>query len=232
MKRVSKSIALILVIIMLCHSVYSVPFTRTDDGAVFSWHRNSANKIALTFDDGPHPRYTSEILDILDEYDIKATFFVVGENAGKYPELISREINCGHEIGNHTYSHANLKSSKTASIINELSKTQEVIYEVEEYRTKLLRPPEGKYSTELKRVASKYDYKIVLWTVDTRDWAHTPVSDICNNVIKNVKSGDIILFHDFISGDSPTPAALRLIIPKLLDMGFTFVTVSELIGSN
>lgn len=232
MKIAFRCLCAVIIARLITLSISSAPFMRSDDDAVCSWHKNSGNKIALTFDDGPHPKYTTEILDILDEYGISATFFVVGTNAGEYPELIEREINSGHEIGNHTYTHADLKTSLRAEIINELSKTQEVIYEAREYRTRLLRPPEGKYSDELKRIAGKFDYRIVLWTVDTRDWAHTPSDEIYENVVTNVKSGDIILFHDFISGESPTPEALRMIIPKLLDDGFSFVTVSELIGSN
>lgn len=230
--RIKKIVAMILfVACTVTQKCAAAPFTRTDDGAVCSWHGNSSNKIALTFDDGPHPRYTEEILDILDEFNVKATFFVVGENAEQYPSLISREINSGHEIGNHTYSHVNLRSAPATVILNELSKTQETIYESEEYRPKLVRPPEGKFAGELKKIAGSFDYKIVLWTVDTRDWALTPVSQICDNVKANVKSGDIILFHDYIVGESPTPEALRKLIPELLDTGFTFVTVSELLGS-
>ena len=100
-----------------------------------------------------------------------------------------------------------------------------------EMRTKLIRPPEGKYSADLRMAADRLDYKIVLWTVDTRDWAHTNPKEIYQNVTNNVKSGDIILFHDFIAGDSPTPESLNTVIPALLKKGFTFVTVSELINS-
>ena len=220
--------------VFLCHSaafVYSVPFTRSEDGAVFSWHPNKKNKIAITFDDGPHKVYTPEILDILEEFGIKATFFVVGSCARENGEILRRAVSEGHEIANHTYTHKDLKSSPQSVIVNEILSTENAVYELCEMRTKLIRPPEGKYSEALRQVADRLDYKIVLWTVDTRDWAHTPSEQIAYHVLKNVKCGDIVLFHDFIAGNSPTPEALRIIIPELLDKGFSFVSVSELISS-
>ena len=186
-------------------------------------------KIALTFDDGPHPVHTPEILDILAEYGIKATFFVIGENATWYGDLVKTEYESGHEIGNHTYSHhMNLKKLSYDGICAEIENAENVIYENIEYRTKLLRPPGGIYSDTLLRAAADNDYNIICWSVDTRDWAHTPTDEIVKNVLSSVKEGDIILFHDYVSGESPTPAALKQIIPTLLDEGYNFVTVSEL----
>ncbi len=211
--------------------VKATPFTRDNDDSVYSWHRNSDNKIALTFDDGPSSKYTEKILSILDEYNIKATFFVVGANAKEYPDIIKKEIACGHELANHTYSHANLRSLKFDIAKEELCKTERTIAEICNYRTRLIRPPGGKYSDGIKTLAESLDYKLVLWSIDTRDWAHSSVESICKNVLNNVVSGDIILFHDYIPHESPTPEALRIIIPTLIERGFSFVTVSELIGS-
>ena len=162
--------------------------------------QSSKKNIALTFDDGPHPVHTPEILDILAEYGIKATFFVIGENATWYGDLVKTEYESGHEIGNHTYSHhMNLKKLSYDGICAEIENAENVIYE-----------------------------NIECWSVDTRDWAHTPTDEIVKNVLSSVKEGDIILFHDYVSGESPTPAALKQIIPTLLDEGYNFVTVSEL----
>ena len=191
--------------------------------------QSSKKNIALTFDDGPHPVHTPEILDILAEYGIKATFFVIGENATWYGDLVKTEYESGHEIGNHTYSHhMNLKKLSYDGICAEIENAENVIYENIEYRTKLLRPPGGIYSDTLLRAAADNDYNIICWSVDTRDWAHTPTDEIVKNVLSSVKEGDIILFHDYVSGESPTPAALKQIIPILLDEGYNFVTVSEL----
>lgn len=198
---------------------------------VFSWHSNR-KKIALTFDDGPHPIHTPEILDILSEYGIHATFFIIGENAEWNEELLRRELKEGHEIGNHTYSHMNLKKLSYDDMKKEIEEAEKAIYETLEYRTKLLRPPGGNFGSDLCRAASELDYTVVCWSVDTLDWAHTPSDKIVENVLSNTKEGDIILFHDFVSGDSPTPDALKKIIPALIDEGYTFVTVSELINSN
>lgn len=199
--------------------------------AVYSSHENSGKKIALTFDDGPHQRYTAEILDILADEKVPATFFVVGSNAKKYPDLIKREISEGHEIGNHTDSHMFLKKQPRRVIDREIIDAETALYEISDYRPKLLRPPGGLYDRVVCAAAQEYDYTMILWTVDTRDWAHTPSERIVQSVIDTVKSGDIILMHDYIVGESPTPAALREIIPRLKKKGFSFVTVSELINS-
>lgn len=209
----------------------SLFFVRTKASDIIYSCQSSKKNIALTFDDGPHPVHTPEILDILAEYGIKATFFVIGENATWYGDLVKTEYENGHEIGNHTYSHhMNLKKLSYDGICGEIEDAEEAIYENIEYRTKLLRPPGGIYSDTLLRAAADNDYTIICWSVDTRDWAHTPTDEIVKNVMSSVKEGDIILFHDYVSGNSPTPDALRQLIPALLDEGYNFVTVSELIA--
>lgn len=197
---------------------------------VYSHRTNDKMMIALTFDDGPHPKYTPEILDILKEYEIHATFFAVGENAEYYPEVIKRCQNEGHEIANHTYSHRDLSKDSFEDICREVRDTENVIYENLESRTKLLRPPGGSYGKNVIKAATELDYTLVLWTVDTRDWAHTPADKITKKVLDNIKPGDIVLMHDFIGKNSPTPEALREIVPALLEKGYKFVTVSELLG--
>ncbi len=197
---------------------------------IYSWHSNEKN-IALTFDDGPHPRYTPEILEILNEYGIRATFFVIGVNLRNYKGIVEMEYVAGHEIGNHTYSHKNLKKLPYTGICEEICMAESAIYENLEYRTKLLRPPGGMVGEDVCRVAREQDYTIVCWSIDTLDWAHTPSEQIAENILASVKGGDIILFHDYVSGGSPTPEALRIIIPELISRGYNFVTVSELINS-
>lgn len=193
-------------------------------------HENAGMKIALTFDDGPHPVYTPQILDILAEFGVKATFFVIGENAEYYPEIIERIVREGHEIGNHTYRHFHLKDLSPSQIKREIELCEKTIYEICEYRTKLFRPPEGYLSDAVCRLAEREDYSVILWSVDTHDWAHKLAGEIFENVKKRTRAGDIILMHDYIV-KSTTPDALRLIIPYLIDEGNVFSTVSELIGS-
>lgn len=191
---------------------------------------NAENCIALTFDDGPHPQYTEEILAILEEYGVKATFFTIGENVTQYPEVLEKILEQGHEVGNHTFSHPHLQKKGSAALTEELERTERLLMEKGVGGTKLFRPPEGVCSDAVCETARKMGYAIILWTVDTKDWRHTPSQQIADAVTAEVKSGDIILFHDYVTKPSPTPAALRRIIPTLLDKGYRFVTVSELIG--
>ncbi len=216
--------------IIISAAVFIMPIKAAASDVIYSCQSNNKN-IALTFDDGPHPIHTPEILEILAEYDVKATFFVIGVNLSWCGELIKTEYENGHEIGNHTYSHyMNLKKLSYTEIAKEIDDTEDAIYELIGQKTKILRPPGGIYSDTLTRVSSDKGYDIICWSVDTRDWAHTPVDEIVKNVLSNVKDGDIILFHDFVAGKSPTPDALREIIPALVDEGYNFVTVSELIA--
>ena len=191
---------------------------------VYHCRENEEMKIALTFDDGPHPILTPKILDILGKYQIKATFFIVGENAKNYPDVVERILSEGHEIGNHTFTHDKINSG-------EIEACEKAIYELTDYKTKLFRPPQGYISQSVKDASADLGYDIILWNIDTRDWAHTPAHQICENVIDNITTGSIILMHDYISYHSPTPEALEQMIPQIIELGYQFVLVSELIGT-
>lgn len=190
----------------------------------------SKKYVALTFDDGPHFKYTAQILHILSENNVCATFFVVGENAEKYPELVKAEYDTGHEIGNHTYSHKRLGALDCKAMLDEIKKADEVIFSITGEYPRLFRPPEGKTDKDLEAGVFQADKRLVLWSVDTRDWAHTPKDKIIDNIKRNVKDGSIILFHDYIAEDSPTPDVLKSIIPYLKSEGYEFLTVSELLS--
>lgn len=218
-------------IIIFLISIFIIPISSEEADSVYFCHNNEKKLIALTFDDGPHYKYTAEILDILSENNAKATFFVVGSLAERYPELILRELAEGHEIGNHTWSHPKMSKLTPEQLNTEIIKTERVLNEIADYRPKLFRPPEGSYKKGVDAVAKKNDYSVIIWTVDTRDWAHTPVDKIVQEVLDNTVSGSIILCHDFIGRDSPTPDAIRKFIPALQAEGYEFVTVSELINS-
>ena len=185
-------------------------------------------RIALTFDDGPHPEYTAQILDILAEYGIHATFFVIGENVDLYPDMLQRTVSEGHEIGNHTQTHP-LKNLSREQMEKELSDCETTIGEWIDCRPRIFRPPGGIISETVTAIAEDHRYRVILWSIDTRDWAHTPVGQITKTVLDNVGAGDIILMHDGIKCNSPTPQALRVLIPALLERGYCFVTVSELL---
>ncbi len=227
MKWIKQSIA-----ILLAFSLFSFYACSEEEFSnVYHAHSNSGMKIALTFDDGPHPRLTPKILDILKKYQVHATFFIVGQNAELYPYLVERILAEGHEIGNHTYSHGKVAGSSFGQMKKEFEACESAIYEIADYKTKLLRPPEGFLDSKIKSISRQMDYNIILWNIDTMDWAHRSPEDICQNVSDNISQGSIILMHDYIGYHSPTPEALALFIPVLLERGYQFAVVSDLIGS-
>ena len=196
---------------------------------VFRSNRAAHGKVALTFDDGPHPRYTHAILEVLREYGVSATFFVIGVNVENYPEAFCEIVQSGCEIGNHTYSHKNVTAMSKEEIGRELDMTEAAIMKHTDKRPTLFRPPQGAYDVGAEEIAVVRGYDIILWSIDTLDWAHTSADDMAKKVISSVSDGDIILMHDYTSGGAHTCEALEIIIPRLIEMGYELVTVSELI---
>ena len=180
-------------------------------------------KVAITFDDGPHPEYTPRLLDGLKERGVKATFFVTGENANANPEIIKRMSEEGHLIGNHTYSHIELTSSNRETYKQELIKTNAVIKEITGKDTIYVRPPYGLWD---KRFETELNMFPVLWTVDPCDWCCNSDSCITQRVMKDVKDGSIILLHDYY--DTSVKAALE-VVDELKKQGYSFVTVDEML---
>ena len=221
-----KAAAFLLAVTVICGSL--APTARAEVKAI-GGRANDDMKIALTFDDGPHPRITPKILDILAEYGIKATFFEVGENIELYPDVSRRVVAEGHEIGNHTYTHPHLAKTDYCSLLDEVSRCEKTITEITGVKPSLFRPPEGVIDGKVRKVAENSGYSLIVWTVDTRDWAKTSADAIVKNVLGNINSGDIILMHDYTSGNCHTIEALRRMIPALRDMGYEFVTVGELL---
>ena len=187
-------------------------------------------QIALTFDDGPHPILTPQILSILAQYGVPATFFMVGQNIRNYPDVARAVIKAGHEVGNHTFSHPHIGNLGEAAIFEEIGKCEDALEELCEYRPHLLRTPQGALTPSLERCLLDDDYILILWSLDTRDWEHKSTAHLTRTVLENVQAGDIILMHDFIGHNSKTPEALEKIIPVLLSQGYEFVTVSALLG--
>ncbi len=202
-----------------------MPFPLSADGIRHG--KEELPRIALTFDDGPHPYQTDKILALLEKYGVKATFFVVGENVSYYTDVFLREVEAGHEIGNHTYHHTVLASCTENQIKEELETTTGLIEELTGKKPTLFRPPEG--NCDSIEQARKSGYTVVLWSVDTRDWAKTPTDEIVKNVESSVKNGSILLFHDYTSKSAHTLEALEILIPRLMEKGYEFVTVSELL---
>ena len=228
-----KRLFLAILSTVVCTSILISPIRATpQSNLVFSKSSKQEKKVALTFDDGPHPRYTHEILEILAEYDVPATFFVIGINASRYPEALTELARSGCEIGNHTYSHNTLRYASREQIEREISECQNEIRSKTGITPTLFRPPEGRFNQYLEAIALEMDYRIILWSIDTKDWAHTPADVIVKDVLQQLGNGDIILMHDYTSGENSTCRALRALIPAILAKGYEFVTVSELINGD
>ena len=179
--------------------------------------------LALTFDDGPYPKVTSHILDILEKNDVCATFFVLGSRVSGREELLLRMESLGCEIGNHTYSHADLTRLSAAQIADEIDKTNAEFQRVLGHGAAVVRPPYGHYNASVRKCVG---YPLVLWTVDTNDWKPRDVAELTDAVVDAAAEGSVILMHD---QQSSTAEAMDAIIPALVAKGFRFVTVSELI---
>lgn len=181
----------------------------------------SKKMIALTFDDGPNYN-TSKIIDVLNKYDIRATFFVLGSRAINNKDILKKMADSGMEIGNHTYNHLLLTKYDENKIRSEIEDTSEVIYSATKKRPKLLRPSYGSVNNKIKKVANM---PIIIWDIDTLDWKYHNSKRITSRVVNKVRDGDIILMHDIYSASLN---ALSNIIPILQDNGYEFVTIDEL----
>lgn len=183
--------------------------------------------VAITFDDGPHPVFTPQVLEILEEHGVPATFFVVGRNAKRHPDLIRAMHSRGHCIGNHTYSHVRLTGVGNGSLKDEIDKTREIIFQEIGIHTKLFRPPFGALdSKSLSELASRR-LEVILWSVDSRDWSTHRISEIRANVERGSHWGAIILMHDV---HPQTVEALPRIIEFLKEKGYGFATVPQLLS--
>lgn len=180
-------------------------------------------KIAITFDDGPHPSYTSQLLDGLKERGIHATFFVTGEHAEANPEIIKRMQEEGHLIGNHTYSHIQLTERNREIFREELIRTNEIIEEITGEEVQYVRPPYGSWDKSFEKELNMFP---VLWNVDPLDWCSKNVACITKKIVSKTEENDIILMHDYY--ETSVTAALCA-IDELMEEGYTFVTVEEIL---
>ena len=184
-------------------------------------HENK--KIALTFDDGPHPVYTPMLLDGLKKRGVRASFFILGQGAECYPEVIARMEEEGHLIGNHTYSHMQYSSRRELEFGEELIKTNEIVKDITGQDVMFVRPPYGSWN---KKYETQLNMFPVLWSVDPLDWTTTNVTKIVKAVVSKAGENDIILLHDCYAS---TVTATFEIIDILQKEGYEFVTVDELL---
>ncbi len=180
-------------------------------------------KIALTFDDGPAPDYTEELLEGLKERGVKATFFLLGKQVESYPEVVEKIAADGHLIGTHSYEHVNLSSLCDEAAIEQVDKTNTAIYEITGKYPEYIRPPFGCWKCNLDYETTMIE---VLWDIDPLDWKTNNSDVIAKRVTSKVQENDIILLHD--ASDSSVKAAFK-IIDELEGEGYEFVTVDELV---
>lgn len=182
-------------------------------------------RVALTFDDGPHPQNTLKILDILNKYKAKATFFMLGQNVEKNNWIPKKVIEQGSEIGTHTWDHKNLNKLSKEEVQNEINSSCDKIKEFSGTEVKYFRPPYGNANDQVRDIAKMNNKYIILWNIDTEDWKSKNAEMVANHVLDNIKDGDIVLMHDIYL---TTVEACEKIVEELTNRGYRLVTISEL----
>ena len=187
--------------------------------------------VALTYDDGPSYPYTNQLLNILDRYQVKATFFEIGRNIEKHPEIVPMIVARGHELANHSYSHTDMMFKPREFLLSEIEKTDQLLQELGVKQDSIsFRPPFGRRSVVLSYLLSQMHKKLIMWDVNSLDYEKAlTAEDIANRVIDNVRSGSIVLMHDSGGDRSKTLAATQAIVKTLQSKGYVFKTVSELL---
>src|SRR4051794_11864944 len=184
--------------------------------------------IALTFDDGPSAALTPKLLDLLAARHLKATFFVVGQNAADHPDILKRAVREGHEIANHSWSHPNLGKMSDEAVRRELQKTDDAIVAATGKRPTLMRPPYGSITASQKKwIHQEFGYRIIIWDVDPLDWKRPGPSVVTARILKETVPGSIVLAHDI---HAPTIEAMPATFDQLMKKGFKSVTVTELLA--
>ncbi|KUG03462.1 peptidoglycan n-acetylglucosamine deacetylase [hydrocarbon metagenome] len=194
--------------------------------------KTNQKAVALTFDDGPDRVNTPALLEVLDKHDAKATFFVIGSKAEKQPELLKKMAQAGHEIGNHSYDHAQFNGKSDDFILEEIRKANDIISDLTGQTPKFFRPPGGYLSYSMVELARQEKLTIGYWTwkQDSKDWRNgkTP-EEIAGHINNNIKPGQIIILHDGSSNGMQTVEAMSILIPELYKQGYRLVTLSELV---
>ena len=191
-------------------------------------------EIAITFDDGPHPEYTPKVLDVLLRYNAKATFFMLGIMAEKYPDLVNQVVEAGHEVGNHSWDHPSLLAIPAREVNKQLIQTKQLLAP---FGQTLMRPPFGHQNIRTYFSARQCGYKVIGWNLVAEDWLDKDAKWIADKLIRNIKPGSIILFHDSLyqafednyRDREATIGALEILLRKLAN--YKFLTVSELLAN-
>jgi peptidoglycan-N-acetylglucosamine deacetylase len=232
-KKLLKSLFLLIASFLFYHSCQATSTEYKPMQACRSTGKIETTKkiVALTFDDGPHEKYTKEILDILEEQGIKATFFVVGENAVRHPYIIRMAYLNGNIIANHSFSHADLTKISEDELKSEILRTSKAIYRIIDEYPILIRPPYGACSPKSIRTTCKLGFRTIAWSDMTNDYDPKMTSEkIADDIITNAHPGAIIGMHDGGGNREKTVKALPIIIERLKKEGYSFLTVPELLN--
>lgn len=206
----------------------NLPATGASSGITFSRVSVTQPYIAMTFDDGPHPKNTPRLLDMLRERNIKATFYVIGSNVDLYPNVLRRTVSEGHEIGNHSYKHPVLSKMSDSAVREELSKTRDAVARAAGVQPRTMRPPYGALLQRQREwIHEEFGYPTILWSVDPLDWKRPGPAAVTSRILTGTTPGAIILSHDLHAG---TVDAMPATLDGLLRKGFKFVTVSQLLA--
>jgi peptidoglycan/xylan/chitin deacetylase (PgdA/CDA1 family) len=196
---------------------------------IFHVHNTNEKVIAFTFDDGPDPYNTPALLDVLSKEKVKATFFILGKKAKLHPSIIKRIAKEGHELGNHGFSHSQLRKLTPKQVFWELTTTEEIINKATGKMPRCFRSPYGQITPTIQHEAFRKGYQFIEWSIDPRDWEDgKKAKTIQNSVEPYIHAGDIVLFHDGGGDRRETIKAVRALIQNLEGRGYKFVTVSEL----
>ncbi|ULT59934.1 polysaccharide deacetylase family protein [Neobacillus drentensis] len=191
----------------------------------------SQKAVAITFDDGPNPIYTPEVLDIFAKAEGKATFFMIGEQMERYPEIVKEVAEQGHEIGNHTFSHPKLSELSPADCLSEIERNEEIIQELTGQLPVVFRPPYLDYNNDTISILKDKGYPMIgALNMEAQDWEQPGVEHILSASKKCVRNGSILIFHDGFGDRSQTIQAVKKLVFELKSEGYQLLTVSELLN--
>ncbi|MBV9271403.1 MAG: polysaccharide deacetylase family protein [Candidatus Eremiobacteraeota bacterium] len=234
--------AMLALLVFAGYELFEQP-TNSLFGPAITHGPSNEKVVALTYDDGPNPPYTSKILDVLAEEHVHATFFLVGRAVAAFPEVVQREVRDGNAIGNHTWDHRHLIVMSQRQIRRSLELTDDAIYSAVQQRPRLMRPPFGARDWFVMRVAHSMGFEVVMWSVPLpRDWEYPPATVIARRVLSHVRDGSIIVLHDgnrgYLCASQHMPPrtcdrtqdieATRLIVRALKAQGYRFLTIPEM----
>jgi peptidoglycan-N-acetylglucosamine deacetylase len=229
-----------LLIMLICSCFIPPTYASTDlikrkaiepTGQVI-WEVHTSKKvIALTFDDGPSPIYTPQVLELLKQYNAHAIFFQIGYKMERYPQIVQQLVRAGHELGNHSMKHQYENKVGVKNMLTDIIRADNILQKYQPNNLKLFRPPGGFIDTALLQEVKQLGYKVVLWSYhqDTKDWSLPGAQVISDHIIHHARSGDIVLLHDGGGDRSQTIQALKSILSTLKQQGYQFVSVSELL---